>query len=418
MPAGLAMTDGLRSAYARPFAVQVAALRLRLRNLMPSATWEQIDRAEHERAFMVAGALKADLLADLAAAVDRAQSQGGTLESFRKDFRAIVEQRGWHGWTGEGTKGGEAWRTKVIYKTNMATSWAAGNMAQLVDLKYKFWVYRHGGSLDPRIQHLAWDGVALPPDHPFWLQHAPPNGWGCSCRIRGADNDAGIRRAGGDPNKQLPDGWQATDPRTGGQVGIDKGWNYKVGAGVAAEINAMTEKTVHWPYEIAKAYMADVPEAVRDAFSQGFRTLPSLGDAISAYVKRAPDSGADPFRTLGLLTSAQAKEIERLTGQPVQGFDFALDKSGIGHVMRKHSDKVAEAARGQIAIEAEDFVLIPAILEKPDAVESAGLSQTGLPALKYTKTIAGQTYTVIMEVRGAKRRMIVLKSMYARRATG
>ena len=122
----------LTASFRKPFAEQVAAFRLRLGNLTPTVKWDDIQRAQHDRAFMVAGAQKADLLAVLAAAVDKAVSQGTTLDEFRRDFREIVERRGWHGWTGEGTKGGEAWRTKVIYKTNMATTYAAGRMAQLV----------------------------------------------------------------------------------------------------------------------------------------------------------------------------------------------------------------------------------------------------------------------------------------------
>ena len=56
---------------------------------------------------------------------------------------------------------------EVGYRTNMATSYAAGRMAQLIDSKFKFWVYKHGNALEPRLQHLAWDGQALPPEHPF-----------------------------------------------------------------------------------------------------------------------------------------------------------------------------------------------------------------------------------------------------------
>ena len=98
-------------------------------------------------------------------------------------FREIVERRGWHGWTGEGTKAGEAWRTRVIYRTNMRTSYMAGRYAQLTEGNYAFWVYFHGGSVEPRLDHLSWNGIALPPGHPFWAAHFPPNGWGCSSSI-------------------------------------------------------------------------------------------------------------------------------------------------------------------------------------------------------------------------------------------
>jgi hypothetical protein len=62
--------------------------------------------------------LEADLLADLAAAIDSAISTGASLGEFRKAFRQIVADRGWHGWTGEGSAAGQAWRTRIIYTTN------------------------------------------------------------------------------------------------------------------------------------------------------------------------------------------------------------------------------------------------------------------------------------------------------------
>jgi hypothetical protein len=222
--------------FRRPFAEQVAAWRIRMANQVGTAAWDDLWQAQHDRAFVVAGAQKADLLADLAAAVDKAISQGTTLEEFRRDFRRIVEERGWHGWTGEDTAKGQAWRTRVIYQTNLRTSYAAGRHAQLTAGNFAFWVYRHGGSLEPRLNHLSWDRVALPPDHPFWAQHYPPNGWGCSCYVAGARTAAGVRRVGGDPDKLLPDGWNVFDPRTGAPVGIGKGWGYAPGATVAEDI--------------------------------------------------------------------------------------------------------------------------------------------------------------------------------------
>lgn len=243
----------------RPFAEQVAAFRRRLRELRPTRTWTDLPGPGHDRAFAVAGAMKAELLADLAAAVDRAISAGGTLEEFRRDFRATVEARGWHGWTGEGTKAGEAWRTRVIYRTNMATSYAAGRRAQLREAGFTFWVYRHGGSRDPRPEHLAWDGLVLPADHPFWTTHSPPNGWGCSCYVSGARSERGARRLGGDPDRALPADWSVPDPRTGAPAGIDRGWAHAPGAGIDAEMEAWAGRTADsLPAPLGTAFRADL----------------------------------------------------------------------------------------------------------------------------------------------------------------
>lgn len=236
------MTNALRGSLRKPFAEQVAAFRLRLGDLRPTQSWDDLTGPEHDRAFMVAGATKADLLSDLAGAVDSAISDGTTLDQFRADFERIVAKHGWTGWTGHDTEKGRAWRTRVIYQTNIRTSYAAGRLAQLKAGGFSYWVYLHGGSLVPREHHLAWHGTPLPPDHPFWAAHYPPNGWGCSCRVRGARNRAGIRRVGGDPDKVLPANWHTLDAKTGTQVGISKGWDYAPGDTVSNTINLASEK--------------------------------------------------------------------------------------------------------------------------------------------------------------------------------
>lgn len=245
------MTESVRATFRRPFAEQVAAFRLRLGNLVPTTRWDDIRQAQHDRAFMVAGATKADLLADLGTAVDRAITEGRGFEAFKADFRDLVERHGWHGWTGEGTKAGENWRMRTIYRTNMRVSYMAGRHAQLREGNFRYWVYRHGGSLEPRLHHLSWDGVILRSDHPFWATHYPPNGWGCSCRVFGARTMAGAERRGGIPGKALSPGWDKIDGKTGALPGVGKGWDYAPGASVAETVLALRDKFVHLPTPIS-----------------------------------------------------------------------------------------------------------------------------------------------------------------------
>lgn len=295
------MSDELTATFGKPFDEAVAAFRLRLGNLVPTARWDDLWQVQHDRAFMVAGATKADLLADLAAAVDKAISRGTSLEEFRRDFRKIVEERGWHGWTGEGTKGGEAWRTRVIYRTNMRVSYAAGRMAQLVEGGFALWVYRHGGSVEPRIIHLGWDGLVLPPDHPFWATHAPPNGWGCSCYVVGARSFRGAERLGGNPGKQLPDGWQRLDPKTGAPVGIDKGWAYAPGRSASDDIiSAVKAKGDRLPEPIESALMAEIAA----------RREQENAEAVGRLIKRA---GTDEYDLGQIMAHAARVNEPRLT---------------------------------------------------------------------------------------------------------
>lgn len=296
------MADPVAGILGRPFAEQLAAFRLRMQDLRPTRAWDDLRGREHDRAFIVAGAMKADLLADLARSIEKAIAGKATLDSFRKDFRAIVEKHGWHGWTGEGTAKGEAWRTRVIYRTNMATSYAAGRHAQLTAGNFKYWVYHHGGSEHPRLHHLSWDGVGLPPDHPFWASHYPPNGWGCSCYASGTNSRAGIRRLGGDPDKELPPGWDAISPKTGAPVGIDKGWSHAPGRTVAAEISSAAGRQV---------LSAD----------------PSINMATAKLPKLPATIGAAMFHA-----AASPQRVDQL----VQEFGAFVDQALTTHVQQRH----------------------------------------------------------------------------------
>ncbi len=330
----------LTAAFRRPFRFQVAAFRLRLQQLAPTARWTDIWQSQHDRAFMVAGAMKADLLADLAAAVDKAVSQGTSLEEFRRDFRRIVEDRGWHGWTGEDSARGRAWRTRVIYRTNMATSYAAGRWAQLREAGYPFIIYHHGNSLEPRVQHLAWDGLVLEADHPFWATHAPPNGWGCSCYVSGARTMDQARRLGGKPGKELPDGWQTRDPRTGAPIGIDKGWAYAPGASVADVVAQIAAKLPNLPpplaSDLSQHIRQPVPEADAPTTEPGklhwtnWPKAKSLADVAQAakaagvatnVVLRSslPLRGADAYLRMG------AQIAQRFDLPPLSQFSHASD---------------------------------------------------------------------------------------------
>lgn len=286
----------LRSAFRRPFAEQVAAWRLRLAELIPTVRWDDIAGPAHDRGFMVAGAVKADLLADLAAAVDRAIIEGTGFEAFKRDFREIVARRGWHGWTGEGTVAGEEWRMRTIYRTNLRTTYMAGRRAQLVAGNFTYWVYKHSGARHPRLDHLSWDGLALPPDHAFWDVAFPPNGWGCGCEVYGARTPAGVRRLGGDPDKRLPDGWDRADPRTGLPRGIQRGWAHAPGAGVTADIlAAVRDKALIAPAPLGEELMAWVRAGIARV-----RARPAAAD------------GPSLDEVLGLMAVLRNVETERL----------------------------------------------------------------------------------------------------------
>lgn len=220
MPADSVFQKPLEAIFKRPFDEQVAFFRGKLGNLIPTERWTDVWKSAHDTGFMVAGAAKADLLADLAASVDQAISQGTGIDVFRKQFAEIVEKHGWS------YRGEFNWRTRTIYRTNMTTSYAAGRLVQLKEGGFPFWMYRHSDSVArPRPLHVSWDKLTLPADDPWWQTHYPPNGWGCQCYVVGVSRKT-AERLGGKITDPPDDG---TSP-DGTPNGIDKGWDYQPGA--------------------------------------------------------------------------------------------------------------------------------------------------------------------------------------------
>jgi hypothetical protein len=220
--------------FGTPFQEQIDYLVQKLN--LPTEKSDDIKGRAHDKAFIVAGAAKADLIEDLHQAMNKAAADGRGLNGFQNNFKEIVSKNGWTGWTGEGSAAGEAWRARIIYQTNMLTSYWAGRYQQMTNpgvLKlHPYWRYIHSENvMHPREEHVAWHGLTLLASHPFWKTHFAPNGYGCMCRITSVTRKEGesSARAGlGEP----PPGWDQIDPKTGEQIGIGKGFGYAPGVSV------------------------------------------------------------------------------------------------------------------------------------------------------------------------------------------
>lgn len=224
-----------------PFAEQIAFFRAKLNVLTES--YLDVFAEEHDVGFMVAGANRDALVQDFRDAIEKIIVSGGSLEDFRREFDRIVAEHGWS------YNGGRNWRSRVIYETNLRTSFAAGRWKQLQALKQDrpYWQYVHSDSvLHPRPLHLAWNGLVLHADDPWWHTHFPPNGWGCQCSVR-ALNRHDLRRLGKDGPDQAPPVDMQTvtigqrSPGGPRQVqtpaGIDPGFGYAPGRSVGLDPN-------------------------------------------------------------------------------------------------------------------------------------------------------------------------------------
>jgi hypothetical protein len=285
----------------------------------------------HARAFVVAGAQTSELLADFRAAIDKAIANGTTLDTFKKDFDNIVAT---HGWSYKGSRG---WRAKTIYQTNLRTAYAAGRYKQMTDpatLKRRpYWQYRHGDSANPRPEHLAWDGLVLPADDPWWSSHYPPNGWGCSCEAF-ALGERDLKTLG----KEGPD---AAPP--GGDTNVDPEWRYNVGEAA-------------WGRPLAE----NVMQSWRDAGADAFEKL-SPGDAAGAgRPARVP---VDDSPSLGGHVKDRAeleRSIERELGDKER--IFIVEQDGFKHAVNVNAAVLASHIDPS---RAKYLPLLTELLEKP-----------------------------------------------------
>jgi phage-Barnase-EndoU-ColicinE5/D-RelE like nuclease2/Phage Mu protein F like protein len=202
---------------------------------VPSARWADILGGAHARAFTVAGATKEGMLTDFRSAIDAAIASGTSLGDFSKSFDDIVQRYGWE------YKGGRDWRSRTIFQTNLSTAYAAGRHAQMTDPDVlrvmPYWRYRHSDNVKhPRPDHLAWNGLVLRHDDPWWSTHYAPNGWGCQCSVEPLSERELKALGKSGPDQAPPDEPRdATLNTSAGPItikvpkGIDPGWGYSVG---------------------------------------------------------------------------------------------------------------------------------------------------------------------------------------------
>lgn len=246
-----------------PFPEQIQMLLAK--RLVPTRRWYDVWQEGHDTGFMVAGATKAELLADLHTALLSAAANGTTLEQFRKDFDAAVARHGWTGWTGSETAAGRAWRTRVIYETNLRQAYTAGRWAQIdaVRADRPYVLRRHAdGVMRPRPLHLEWDGMIIPSDDPFCVAHPGGEGWGCKCKWF-AVGDSDLARYGKTKPDQAPtvEYYDWTNPKTGEvrqvPVGADPGFGHRPG-GTRNLADELRRRAATLPGPLGASLRADI----------------------------------------------------------------------------------------------------------------------------------------------------------------
>jgi len=187
------------------------------KNLKVGFSYKDVWHEEHATAFTVAKAMQLDVLSDMHNAVTKAVESGQSFETFKRNLKPTLQQKGWWGrkemtdpLTGKTVDAqlGSDRRLKTIYSVNMRSAYQKGQYDRAMESDlHPYLMYRTGPSVKHRKEHESWDGLILPKDDPWWDSHFPPNGWGCKCYTR-AVSESRLKKyqAEGIPVPQRADG--------------------------------------------------------------------------------------------------------------------------------------------------------------------------------------------------------------------
>jgi len=303
------------------------ALRyLKNKKLSPAFSYKDIWNEEHATNFTVAKAMQLDVLKDIKDAVEAAIADGQTFEQFRSSLEPTLVQKGWWGkkemidpLTGRKVNAqlGSDRRLKTIYDTNLRSAYQEGRWERTQEsTAHPYLMYRVGPSKEHRKEHLAWDGLVLPKDDPWWNSHYPPNGWGCKCWTMAVSEDR---------KQRLEQAGVQVPPSVDGQPGRT----------VRVKTQAPPEAYRNF-YNERKGTIERVPAGVDPAFNwnQGRmgRAVPILQSVLTSAGETVPESLEAIAKTLmtnkiaiadyhGFVKNSLAKTISPLKAHPVGFLD-------------------------------------------------------------------------------------------------
>lgn len=133
---------------------------------------------------------------------------------------------------------------------------------------------------------------------------------------------------------------------------------------------------------------------------------------VRRHVAESMRGSADAREVLGTVGVRAGAEIRALTGRNVTGLRRVLEANAVRHIMKTHGNSPREAARGQIAVTAEDFLLSQRVSELGDRAVGDRLHR-GSPTTVAALEISGVLYVLVEEARSKDLSVV---TMYKRRA--
>ncbi|HAF2129920.1 TPA: hypothetical protein G9F27_004175 [Salmonella enterica] len=225
-------------------------------------------------------------------------------------------------------------------------------------------------SASVQVQRPSSNGLVFRYDDPFWKTHYPPNGWNCRCRVRAlsqARMDAlGLKAMRGDKYLTTKKVQAAVNKATGEIIDMDVttfadgarvmtpdvGWSYNPGSAAFGLDQTLIRKLI----EVKSPQLREM--VVKELNNSPERQL-----VFRIWAKNIMESrrGGNDIRTLGFMSESVAGAVEQRTGEPPARL---LAMSG-KNVLHADSDKHHLTG---VALQADDFQLLPALLAHPEAV--------------------------------------------------
>lgn len=132
----------------------------------------ELETGARDRSMAVAGLTRHNQLSAVYSALEKALDEGKTLADFKKEIQGLIEKQSW-----------ADWRVENIFRTNLASAYAAGAWAEIqaTSEAFPYLEYLAVGDDRTRPSHAVLNGKIYPVDHEFWQRNYPPNGFGCRC---------------------------------------------------------------------------------------------------------------------------------------------------------------------------------------------------------------------------------------------
>ncbi|TRB03057.1 MULTISPECIES: phage minor head protein [Rhizobium/Agrobacterium group] len=330
----------------------------------PAFSWLDVWAEEHAYKFTVAKAVELDVLNAFRSTVSHAMTTGRGYENWKLDIQKELVKLGWWGPRMISDPEGidpdrmvnfaSDRRLKTIFWSNMNSARAAGQWerAQRSKRVLPYVLYVRTTSADPRPEHLAWVGLILPIDHPFWRTHWPPNGWMCKCQVRMiSDREAktliGTKRViGKDEDGNDISIWYTDElPELGPDVayrnrrtgeismvpaGIDAGWATNPGL-------ARTETLIqNFEAKLAEADHGDATRVLKELWSDPYLQIaPRLPQKVWLPAGHNPalaEQLGAKSPVISITSEAIAERIERHK-MPVEDFATLPDLLSSGEIL-------------------------------------------------------------------------------------